>query len=105
MADVYIEAVSDADKRPEEIHRFLIHTADGCRLQTVEEKRYTRGIAHWVQHCDLMAACLGGLLLACQLPPLRRRLAMQGSSTCMSGQSCSSAMTAIPGGCSAVLLK
>ena len=39
MADVYIEAVNDADKRPEEIHRFLIHTADGCRLQTVDEKR------------------------------------------------------------------
>ena len=39
MADVYIEAVSDADKRPEEIHRFLIHTADGCRLRTVDEKR------------------------------------------------------------------
>ena len=46
MADVYIEAVSDADKRPEEIHRFLIHTEDGCRLQTVEEKRYLQGYAN-----------------------------------------------------------
>lgn len=40
MADVYIESpVGDVDQRPQELHRFLVHCTDGCRLRSAAEKR------------------------------------------------------------------
>ena len=40
MADVYIESpVGDAEQRPQELHRFLVHCVDGCRLSSSAEKR------------------------------------------------------------------
>ena len=40
MADVYIESpVGDTEQRPQELHRFLVHCIDGCRLGSSQEKR------------------------------------------------------------------
>lgn len=40
MADVYIESsAGDTEQRPQELHRFLVHCIDGCRLSSSEEKR------------------------------------------------------------------
>ena len=40
MADVYVEALAgDAERRPQELHRFLVHCPDGRRLESVAEKR------------------------------------------------------------------
>ena len=40
MADVYIESpVGDVEQRPQELHRFLVHCIDGCRLRSAAEKR------------------------------------------------------------------
>ena len=40
MADVYIESPEgDIEQQPQEWHRFLVHSADGNRLGTAEEKR------------------------------------------------------------------
>ena len=40
MADVYIESpVGDTEQRPQELHRFLVHCIDGCRLSSSQEKR------------------------------------------------------------------
>ncbi|KAK9803674.1 hypothetical protein WJX72_010742 [[Myrmecia] bisecta] len=40
MADVFIEArLGDTERRPQELHRFLIHYKDGRRLESVGEKR------------------------------------------------------------------
>ncbi len=40
MADVYVEALAgDAERRPQELHRFLVHCPDGRRLETVAQKR------------------------------------------------------------------
>ena len=41
MADLYIESpVGDTEQRPQELHRFLVHCRDGCRLRSAAEKRY-----------------------------------------------------------------
>jgi hypothetical protein len=43
MADVYVEALAgDAERRPQELHRFLVHCPDGRRLETVAQKRCAR---------------------------------------------------------------
>ncbi len=42
MADIYVEPVDEvaaAGRRPQELHRFLLHTADGHRLATSAQKR------------------------------------------------------------------
>lgn len=40
MADVYIESPGGAgEQRPQELHRFLVHCIDGCRLRSAAEKR------------------------------------------------------------------
>ena len=40
MADVYIESpLGDVEQRPQELHRFLVHCVDGCRLSSAGEKR------------------------------------------------------------------
>ena len=39
MADVYIDVVQSDTERPVELHRFLIHRADGTRLRTAAEKQ------------------------------------------------------------------
>ena len=43
MADIYVEPPEEmepgAERRPLELHRFLVHLSDGCRLSTAEQKR------------------------------------------------------------------
>jgi len=43
MADIYVEPPEEMqpglDRRPQELHRFLVHRSDGCRLATPAEKR------------------------------------------------------------------
>jgi hypothetical protein len=43
MADIYVEPEEEAQpagRRPQELHRFLVHTADGSRLASAAEKRW-----------------------------------------------------------------
>ena len=44
MADIYVEPPEEMqpglDRRPQELHRFLVHRSDGCRLATPAEKRW-----------------------------------------------------------------
>lgn len=41
MADVYIESAGGGgEQRPQELHRFLVHCIDGCRLRSAAEKRW-----------------------------------------------------------------
>ena len=46
MADIYVEPPEEmepgAERRPQELHRFLVHLSDGCRLSTAEQKRCAR---------------------------------------------------------------
>ena len=43
MADIYVEPPEEmgpgVERRPLELHRFLVHLSDGCRLSTAEQKR------------------------------------------------------------------
>lgn len=42
MADIYVEPVEEvapAGRRPQELHRFLVHTSKGSRLSTPAQKR------------------------------------------------------------------
>lgn len=42
MADIYVEPEEEAGpagRRPQELHRFLVHTSDGSRLASAAEKR------------------------------------------------------------------
>lgn len=42
MADIYVEPAEEAlpaGRRPQELHRFLVHTSDGSRLATSAQKR------------------------------------------------------------------
>jgi hypothetical protein len=61
MADIFVEptsALEGEERRPQELHRFLVHFADGRRLETPEEKR-------WVPR----ALRLVGLALPCNTCP------------------------------------
>ena len=39
MADVYVEMDPGLERRPQELHRFLVHQSDGSRLATEQQKR------------------------------------------------------------------
>ena len=60
MADIYVEPPEEMqpglDRRPQELHRFLVHRSDGCRLATPAEKRCAA--PHWCT--ALMALFLAG---------------------------------------------
>lgn len=40
MADIYVEAETEgAERRPQELHRFLVNTSDGACLTSAEHKK------------------------------------------------------------------
>ncbi|KAK9831988.1 hypothetical protein WJX81_006685 [Elliptochloris bilobata] len=64
MADVYVEALAgDAERRPQELHRFLVHCPDGRRLESVAEKRS--------MYDSVRAALTGTKLAALRVPSPR----------------------------------
>lgn len=59
MADLYIESpVGDVEQRPQELHRFLVHCRDGCRLCSAAEKRCDlcccTALPHGRAHCMVL---------------------------------------------------
>ncbi len=61
MADIYVEPPEEMqpglDRRPQELHRFLVHRSDGCRLATPAEKRC---VVLPPMHTEVLALLLAG---------------------------------------------
>ena len=100
MADIYVEPEEEAvpaGRRPQELHRFLVHTSDGSRLASAAEKRWAAHHSGFCHMCQLsgtrfkyrsssMSAFWAGLRLTAEsarpawsnMSPLPRTSPLQG---------------------------